>query len=116
LDLFHGSPRQPLIEYVYPEDFPKVGPGFWDQTGADVILLGHTHLPAQHFAGDKLLGNPGSVGQPRDGDPRSSYAILDPKKRRMEFKRVSYDIEAAAEANLDAGLPEFLASRLIAGK
>lgn len=58
----------------------------------------------------------GSVGQPRDGDPRSSYVIYVPKVKEIAFRRVAYDVEAAAEKVLRAGLPERLAERLRRGR
>jgi diadenosine tetraphosphatase ApaH/serine/threonine PP2A family protein phosphatase len=61
------------------------------------------------------LINPGSVGQPRDGDPEAAYAIYHPKARVVEFKRVAYDAAAAAEKIRAAGLPDSLASRLLTG-
>jgi diadenosine tetraphosphatase ApaH/serine/threonine PP2A family protein phosphatase len=61
------------------------------------------------------LVNPGSVGQPRDGDPHAAYAIYRPKERIVEFRRAVYDAEAAAEKIRAAGLPIALASRLLSG-
>ncbi len=61
------------------------------------------------------LVNPGSVGQPRDADPRAAYVLYDPRVRRIEFRRVSYPIEKAQAKILSAGLPELLAARLATG-
>ena len=61
------------------------------------------------------LINPGSVGQPRDGDPRAAYAVYEPAERTVEFRRAVYDIAAAQKKILDAGLPDLLALRLEAG-
>lgn len=61
------------------------------------------------------LVNPGSVGQPRDGDPRAAYAIYSPEVRLVTFRRTSYDIKAAQKRIRDAGLPEILADRLAVG-
>jgi diadenosine tetraphosphatase ApaH/serine/threonine PP2A family protein phosphatase len=65
----------------------------------------------------EMLGNPGSVGQPRDGDPRASFAMLTISGGKMSFdiKRVVYDIDSVAETIKGAGLPEFLAERLYIG-
>ncbi len=63
----------------------------------------------------RYLVNPGSVGQPRDGDPRSAYAIYKPEERAIEFHRVKYDIASAAKKIRGAGLPDALASRLSLG-
>jgi diadenosine tetraphosphatase ApaH/serine/threonine PP2A family protein phosphatase len=94
-------------------------------------FVGHSHLPlvfvdrdGGEFVGDdalaldgpRLVANPGSVGQPRDGDPRAAYAIVDTDARRMSLHRVDYDIEDAQRKILEAGLPQFLAVRLAAGR
>ncbi len=65
--------------------------------------------------GRKYFINVGSVGQPRDGDPRACYAVFDADARTVTFRRVSYDTQAASEAVLAAGLPEYLAQRLLSG-
>lgn len=94
---------------------------------------GHTHCPmiyekqlsavyridAQDFRlpiGRKYFVNVGSVGQPRDGDPRAAYAIYEPKSRTLSFRRLDYDIAAAQERIRLAGLPEHLAERLEVGR
>jgi diadenosine tetraphosphatase ApaH/serine/threonine PP2A family protein phosphatase len=80
--------------------------------------MAHCHLASD---GDsvgldgRLLSNPGSVGQPRDGDPRASYAILDQDESTISFHRIPYDVRGAAAAILRVGLPEELARRLHAG-
>ena len=61
---------------------------------------------------ERLIINPGAVGQPRDGDPRAAYAILDREERIIVFHRVAYDVEGTAKAMLQGGLPECLAARL----
>jgi len=61
------------------------------------------------------LLNPGSVGQPRDGDPRAAYAVYSPEERTVEFRRVAYDVDQAAAKIRAAGLPDFLAARLHEG-
>ncbi|MBQ3807380.1 MAG: metallophosphoesterase family protein [Kiritimatiellae bacterium] len=98
-----------------------------------VCFHGHTHCPmiyeksmngvfridAQDFTlpiGRKYFVNVGSVGQPRDGDPRASYVIYDQKARTIRFRRLEYDIEAAQERIRLAGLPERLAARLAIGQ
>ena len=94
---------------------------------------GHTHCPmiyekqigavyridAQNFKlpiGRKYFINVGSVGQPRDGDPRAAYVLYDPKTREVRFRRLEYDIAAAQAKILEAGLPERLAERLAVGQ
>ena len=97
-----------------------------------VCFHGHTHVPivyektaevrhiepseVQIGIGRKFFINTGSVGQPRDGDPRASYAIYDMAERKVLFRRVAYDIEAAMERDRRAELPERLAARLAAGR
>jgi predicted phosphodiesterase len=87
--LAHASPRDPLDEYA-PADAD-----FWGRRlqniDADVVCVGHTHHPYVLEAGGKLVINPGSVGQPRDGDPRASYAVIE--DYNVELKRVEYPVE-----------------------
>jgi diadenosine tetraphosphatase ApaH/serine/threonine PP2A family protein phosphatase len=64
----------------------------------------------------RYLVNVGSVGQPRDGDPRTCYVMYDSQSRRLSIRRVSYDFEAASRKTIAAGLPEYLAQRLKTGK
>lgn len=112
----HGSPRSPLDEYV-TEDYPEeVVKGFFSHVGRDVITLAHTHVPYVRRLDEKLLLNPGSIGQPRDFDPRASYALLDPGKKQVEIRRIKYDVEAAVEAVIEAGLPPVLGYRLMEGR
>lgn len=101
----------------------------------DLGLFGHTHLPSifrRSPQGEvtgvmtaarlvrldrksRYLVNPGSVGQPRDRDPRAGYALLDLEKRTLAFRRIEYDVAAAQRAIRNAGLPDILADRLAAG-
>jgi len=103
-----------------------------------LCLFGHTHYPVTFTLaegalssngpsgqaegrlpikdGVRYLLNPGSVGQPRDGDPRAAYAIVDTVKKQVELYRIPYSIEAAQAKVIDAGLPEVLARRLAAGR
>jgi diadenosine tetraphosphatase ApaH/serine/threonine PP2A family protein phosphatase len=64
----------------------------------------------------RYLINPGSVGQPRDGDPRACFAIIDTTQKRLSIRRVSYDVAAAQRKIREAGLPAFLADRLAIGR
>jgi predicted phosphodiesterase len=80
--------------------------------GKDMADLPYEHAP-EHL---RYLVNPGSVGQPRDGDPRASFAIIDTEQRRVSFQRYAYDIQAAQRKIRAAGLPEFLAARLSTGR
>lgn len=111
----HGSPREPLEEYVYPDYPADVLESFFVYTKRRAIGLGHTHVPFKTSFGEKLIFNPGSVGQPRDLDPRAAYAIFDSDNNEVEINRVSYDIEIVSNAIKKAGLPKILAERLPLG-
>ncbi len=129
--LVHGSPRDPLWEYV--TDRVVAGEAMAAMTTARG-LFGHTHLPrafvaddggmreivaddgsALELGGQRALLNPGSVGQPRDGDPRAAYLIMDTDDDRATWHRVAYDVALAARRIRAAGLPDRLASRLAMG-
>jgi predicted phosphodiesterase len=109
----HGSPRDPLWEYVFDARtaaFAMAG------IAATRCCVGHTHVPATFRTGDgKLMVNPGSVGQPRDGDPRASYAILDVDRATVDFHRVGYDIQETQRRMRELKLPDMLADRLAFG-
>lgn len=130
-ELFHGSPRDPVWDYVLS------GEDALDallSTEAALILVGHSHLPiAIRLAGDVLAGglaqdgyeadlgagrwllNPGSVGQPRDGDPRAAFLVLDLDARRARFHRVPYPVERTQAEIRERNLPDVLADRLAHG-
>ncbi len=109
----HGSPRDPLWEYVF--DARTAGDAMAG-LAAPRCCVGHTHVPATFRVGDhKLMINPGSVGQPRDGDPRSSYALLDVDRATVDFHRVGYDIAETQRRMRALKLPEMLADRLTFG-
>lgn len=111
LAMYHGSPRS-MSEYIYETDMDE---GIMESARSDLLVLGHTHVPYIVRFGHGLAINPGSVGQPRDGDPRASYAVLDVPRLECEIRRLDYDIDGAAKAIMGAGLPELLADRLYAG-
>jgi predicted phosphodiesterase len=134
--LFHASPRDPVWEYVLSADQAEAG---LDAQEERVGLIGHSHIAlffvraeggrrsyaqgAQaadgaeiELADGKWLLNPGSVGQPRDGDPRAAWLELDTENWVARYHRVPYDIEGAASAILAAGLPNTLAERLEVGR
>ena len=114
--LVHGSPRDPLNEYIYSDASDFILRSLIEESGGSSLLLGHTHVPFTHSYGSKLIGNPGSVGQPRDGDARASYAILEPQAEvQFQVRRTSYDIDAAASKIVVRGLPKSLADRLFKG-
>ena len=129
LDLLHGSPAD---EDEYVVTASDAAPLF-ELLGAPVTFFGHTHRQGgfrmsrrtvTRLAPDGTLAfepkyfylvNPGSVGQPRDGDPRAAYALYSPEERAVEFCRVAYDVDRAAAKIRAAGLPDFLAARLHEG-
>ncbi len=129
--LVHGSPREPTTEYL--TDSLQARDSF-ALSKNQVILVGHTHVPLVFLErkgeesvvpadGDwisykrrRLIFNPGSVGQPRDGDPRAAYSIIDADASKIGLFRVEYDLESAHTAVIDAGLPRVLADRLLIGR
>jgi len=116
--LTHGSPdsdEEHITSETPEERFIEIA----EKANADVIIFGHSHLPFKHKVGKVWFINPGSVGRQGDGDPRSSYAILNikhPNLFRIDFYRVEYDIEMAVEAIHNSGLPELFAQMLLEGK
>jgi len=105
--LLHATPRDPMDEYL------EADAEQWRQrlehVQADFVCVGHTHIPMHLNLGHVQVVNPGSVGQPRDGDPRASYAIID--GGQVEFRRVSYDVDWTVRQLRDAGLePQILAA------
>ncbi len=108
ISIFHGSPRS-IEEYIFPED---VDPGFLQYTGSEILILGHTHVPYIKRFKEGIIVNPGSVGQPRDGDARASFALLDTETKKIDLLRIEYDIEKVMTDILMNNLPEKLAIRL----
>jgi predicted phosphodiesterase len=132
LQLYHGSPRDPVWEYVLSEPAARAA---LEIATADIVLVGHSHIPiALRLEGGLLAGglakggsdldvdtgrwliNPGSVGQPRDGDARAAYLLLDLESKHAHFRRVPYDVEATQAEIRENGLPEELALRLAGGE
>jgi len=109
--MVHGSPYD-IDEYIYPEN---VSPDLLSAAKAEILILGHTHIQFMKEYPEGMIINPGSVGQPRDGNPDSAFAVLDTESGKIELKRISYDIEKVIEDMLAAHLPEKLALRLRAG-
>ncbi len=120
--VIHGSPEYPLNEYILPNTpqqkdlFP-----FMELFELGILFLGHTHIPfvdtmTSESGQELLICNPGSVGQPRDNEPRASYAVVDLENISAKICRVDYDIDEVQKRILDAGLPEYLAERLQKGK
>lgn len=133
--LVHGSPRDPIWEYV---DSARVVTANLAALETPYCLVGHLHVPlafGRRSAGEgppamwhavaesrvalgegPLFLNPGAVGQPRDGDPRAACLVLDTDAGEAIWRRVEYDFEATGRAMLDAGLPSALADRLRFGR
>jgi len=132
--LVHGSVVEPAIEYVTNANVARAS---FAAEQFSRCFFGHTHMPAcfaqaqdGHVSGSVLADgiartlepgarymlNPGSVGQPRDRDPRASYLIYDQTEATAVVHRVDYDLETTQRKILDAGLPDFLALRLASGR
>jgi putative phosphoesterase len=109
LKLVHGHPDDP-DHYTYPAEFT---PGLLGDE--DVLVMGHTHVQHHEVYDEGVVVNPGSVGQPRDGDPRAAYAILDLDELSLEERRVDYDVDRVVAAVEDAGLPDRIGNRLKMG-
>ena len=111
------SPDNHLGEYVDPRTDSDLFGHFLGRLGVQLMGLGHTHIPYAWKEEEGVVFNPGSVGQPRDGDWRASYALItvDGREIDVEIKRVEYDVERAASKIREAGLPESHAARLLAG-
>ena len=129
--MVHGTLNRPEL-FTYMTDLGLANDTFYLMK-KPLCFIGHTHeaqviiqhegklsyLKKLRFELDariKCIVNVGSVGQPRDGDPRASYCIYDPDLSRVEIKRAAYDIRSAQAKILEAGLPEFLAQRLGIGQ
>lgn len=110
--IVHGSLVNPAEEYL--TSLAEALPTFEKMT-QKLLFVGHTHRPLILEHEGKKIINPGSVGQPRDGDPRAAYLIFDEEKNESTLYRVNYDIPAVQEKMKAAGLPEFLIERLSRG-
>jgi predicted phosphodiesterase len=115
--LAHGSPDDRLWEYVDPRTHSDLFDHYLDKTNVRVIGLGHTHIPYVWKEKGRVVFNPGSVGQPRDGDWRASFAVVtaDGTETEVEIRRVEYDAKKAGLKIREAGLPGSHADRLLAG-
>ena len=123
--LFHASPRDPVWEYVLT---PDVAEASMAATSQGLVLVGHSHVALRYGVAEgallpsaegtelelngRWLLNPGSVGQPRDTDPRAAWLLLDLERRHASFHRVEYDVAKTQQEIRDRGLPESLATRL----
>jgi predicted phosphodiesterase len=131
--LFHASPRDPVWEYVIDSEMAEDCLNIQEER---VALIGHSHIALYFTRVDEIsritaelapegtacdlsrgqwLVNPGSVGQPRDGDPRSAWIELDTDSMKAVYHRTEYPVERAADAIRSAGLPAQLADRLHQG-
>lgn len=110
----HDHPEH-VDRYVRPAEFPELRPYLDDY---DACVLGHTHVQHEATVDGRLVLNPGSVGQPRDDDPRAAYAILDTDAEPMtaDLHRVEYDLGRVQAAVREAGLPDRTAERLAQGR
>ena len=132
LELYHASPLDPVWEYVLTEEAARAA---LDATSAPAVLVGHSHVAlaftsengriagglapdgsSAEFGERRFLLNPGSVGQPRDGDPRAAFLLLDLDARRAEFHRVEYPIAETQREIAEARLPSILGRRLAHGQ
>jgi len=113
----HGSPNDPIFEYVMPGTHSDLFDYYLSNNNVSVIGLGHTHIPFLCESDKGIIFNPGSVGQPRSNDPRACYAILTVDEGGVQVKHefVEYDVESAANKIIKANLPRLLAQRLYIG-
>ena len=131
--LLHGTPREPVWEYFLPWLMSKQDTDeCFELFSTPLCFLGHSHLPfvcdedgnvsplqpgaELALDGLRVVVNPGSVGQPRDGDLRAAYALYDPDAHTLTHHRVAYDIERTQVKMASAGLPDSLAARLSFGR
>lgn len=113
--LTHGSPDDNLHEYVDPVTHTDLFGHYLSKLDVGLVGLGHTHLPFVWTGDEGTVFNPGSVGQPRDGDWRASFAVVGFGRRKPEavLQRTEYDCEKASEKIVKAGLPASLGRRLL---
>lgn len=116
--LIHGGPEYPLDQYIYPDDDIDLDSTFefMELIEVDTLFLGHTHVPFKSEKKDLIICNPGSVGQPRDGNPQASYVLYDTVSRDIVFRRVIYDPTAAIRGIEKHHFSQELGERLLKGK
>ncbi|MEM2958979.1 MAG: metallophosphoesterase family protein [Candidatus Jordarchaeaceae archaeon] len=108
----HGSPRR-INEYLYENRPEKNLLRMLEPLKIDLLICGHTHIPYHRIVGKIHIVNTGSVGKPKDGDPRACYTLLEIEDGlNVHFKRVPYDIDATAQAIRRVGLPKEFAEDL----
>jgi putative phosphoesterase len=114
--LVHGSPRK-VNEYLFEDKPARLYERLAAAEEADVLVVGHTHKPWVHEYGGVLFVNCGSVGKPKDGDPRAAFAVLEASAAggpvQVEIERVEYDAPAVAREVTAAGLPGEFAEKLV---
>jgi putative phosphoesterase len=112
--LVHGSPRK-VNEYLFEDKPARTFERIAALADCDVLAFGHTHKPWRHEYGGVLFVNCGSVGKPKDGDPRASFAVFDEGADGLEVRieRVAYDALAVAREMRAVGLPDELADKLV---
>jgi predicted phosphodiesterase len=109
----HASPHDHFYRYTLTPDAPEEHlAAETEDVDAEYVLLGHTHLPMARRVGPRLVINPGSVGQPRDGDPRASYAVVEDGDVRL--KRAAYDVTRTVRDLEALGLRADVTERLTA--
>ena len=114
--LVHGTPRSPLYEYFNPD---TADAEIWKIIGmmeADFVIMGHTHKPFIKKLRNKTVFNPGSVGQPRDGDWRASYALVDTTDSNVYLLKSTYNVELVCRRLKKRGFPSYLQYVLRTGK
>ena len=115
IHLVHGSPRK-VNEYLFEDKPARLYERLARSEEAQVMVFGHTHKPWIHEYGGVLFVNCGSVGKPKDGDPRAAFAILEAQETgplRASIERVPYDAEAVAREVVAVGLPGEYAEKLV---
>lgn len=114
--LFHATPHKNNI-YWYEDRSEKFFREMAEKTEADILVYGHTHKPYTKNIGKMSFINAGSVGKPKDGDPRACLTMLEITREatRTDFIRVRYDVEKVAEAIVSSGLPSLFAEKLRKG-
>ena len=112
--LVHGSPRK-VNEYLFEDKPARLYERLAAAEDADVLVFGHTHKPWAREHGGVRFVNCGSVGKPKDGDPRAAFALLeaDGDHPRVSIERVAYDAAGVAREVKAAGLPDELAEKLV---
>ncbi len=114
ITVYHGNPNS-IKDFSFEYDQEKIC-SILDTGDRKVFAFGHTHVPVYKKCGDRVVLNPGSVGQPRDGDNKASYAIYDTQTQEFVIHRVNYDYKKVQSLIHESGLPEIMAERLAYGR